>query len=250
VDGYDQKKIGKIRARVVGCGALGNYVALALTGFGVSTIGLYDPDSIEDSNLNRQLVFANEDVGKNKATALKARLEERMAGGTIVESFEDEVNEGNIEFMLPANDTDIVFLCVDNMDARLVMNDYLVKSKIPFINGGTDNGIAGEVCTIIPGQTPCLRCFCKPDPTRDPCSRKKNPSIVGNSILIASLMIVEFQNWALGKKTTPPVLKFTSSRFVPVEDTVDENVDLSNMIPQPFYYIKINMAKNCICQKR
>jgi len=247
VKGYDQSKISKLRVRIVGCGALGTHVALGVAGFGVELIALYDPDKVEESNLSRQH-FENDDVGKVKSVALQSILQKRIVETiTRVSAYEDRITVDNIDDLIRADETDIVLFCVDSINDRLMMNDYLVKANIPFINGGTSKGIYGEICTVIPGKTACLRCFMKPDPVREACAAdEKEPSIIGNSMVIASMMVEEFQKWALGMATTPPVLKFASGRMMPVND-LDET---SEKHPQPFYYIKKLPAPNCVCRKR
>jgi adenylyltransferase/sulfurtransferase len=247
VEGYKQDNFSKLKVVVIGCGALGNYVALGLTGYGVGEIVLIDPDYIEESNLNRQLVFNNSDVNKAKSTALKERIEERVTEKTLVTDMQMAISSDNIEMAIP-EDASIVFLCVDNANTRLLLNDYLVKKKIPFINGGTKSGHFGEVCTVVPGKTPCLRCFMDEDPTRANCSNEKNPSIVANSMLISSFMLVEFQNLFMGREITPPVLKFVSSRKVYVDEVIDEETaKKSEMIFQPVFHMPIKQKKGCIC---
>ena len=251
VEGYDQGKFSQLKVVVAGCGALGNYVALGLAGYGVREIVLIDPDYVEESNLNRQLAFTNSDISKAKSEALKERVEERSPPATLVTSQQMMITEDNIEFAVP-EDTNVVFICLDNANARLLVNDFLVKKKIPFINGGTKSGHYGEVCTVIPGKTPCLRCFMDEDPTRVNCSNEKNPSIVANSMLISSLMLVEFQNLVMERGTIPPVLKFVSSRKVCKDDAIDDDpaeITDPDLIFQPFYHIPIKQKEACKCAK-
>lgn len=247
VEGYKQDDFSRLKVVVVGCGALGNYVGLGLAGYGVREIVLIDPDYIEESNLNRQLVFSNSDVNKAKSAALKERLEERVTEKTLVTDMQMAISSDNIEFAIP-EDANVVFLCVDNANTRLMLNDYLVKKKIPFVNGGTKSGHFGEVCTVVPGKTACLRCFMVEDPTRANCSNEKNPSIVANSMLMSSLMLVEFQNFIMGREITPPVLKFVSGRKRYVDEVIDEETaKKSEMIFEPVFHMPIKQKKDCIC---
>jgi len=250
VEGYKQDSFSKLKVVVVGCGALGNYVALGLAGYGVGEIVLIDPDYIEESNLNRQLVFNNSDINKAKSTALKERLDERIAEKTLVTGMQMTISSDNIDFAIP-DDASVVFLCVDNANTRLLLNDYLVKKKIPFINGGTKSGHFGEVCTVVPGKTPCLRCFMAEDPTRANCSNEKNPSIVANSMLISAFMLVEFQNLFMGREITPAVLKFVSSRKIYADEVIDdETAKKSEMLFQPVFHMPIKQKKDCVCTKK
>src|SRR5271157_4995257 len=134
VEGYDQGIFSSKRVAVIGCGALGNYVALGLTGFGLKEIVLADFDTIDESNLNRQLVFTNADVGKVKSTALKERIDERvLVDQTLVTDQPVQITPDNVSFILEDTDgkpVDVVFLCVDNVQTRLEINDYCVPKKI------------------------------------------------------------------------------------------------------------------------
>ena len=264
IQGYDLKRNAGTTVAIVGAGALGSWVGQALAGFGLKKIIIIDPDLVEIHNLSRQLPFTNDDVGENKAFALKERIEERIPlDSTIVEASEEYVNRDNIDIEIP-EDVDIAFLCVDNARTRLIVNDYLVKQGIPFINGGTTEGIEGEVSFVQPGVTPCLRCYF-PDPDTiesGNCSDNPDPSIVGNSMVIASLMVFQFQQWITGRNTIPSVLKFNGDRVEPEDRTIDVN-DAVNLdgdfvskettkatIPAPFYFVKMGIRKDCICQEK
>lgn len=261
IEGYDAQRNENTTAVVIGVGALGTWVSLALAGFGLKKIVLIDPDTVEESNLNRQMAFTNDDIGENKAFAMKRRIEERIPDGkTVVEASAEFVDEGNVDFEIP-DDADIVFLCLDNAKTRLIANDYLVKKGIPFINGGTTEGRAGEFCLVIPGKTPCLRCFF-PEITEDGnCSENPDPSIVGNSMCIAAGMVFQFQQWITNKKTIGPVYKFDGDRMEPKDKMFDASMALnagmknierkgSEKIPAPYYFIERKVKKGCICQEK
>lgn len=261
VEGYDHDAFSKLKAVVVGCGSLGNYVGLGLLGYCVKEIVLIDMDFVEESNLNRQLVFTNDDINKSKATALKERLEERLMEGEMIvtDMPETELTPENADFLI-GDETDIVFLCVDNAQTRLEINDYCIEKGIPFIYGGTTGGHQGGVCTVIPKVTPCLRCWMKPANDRIRCSEEKDPSIIANSMLVSSLMLVEFQNLFMKRNIIPSYLNFVSGRRISTKEDVDA-LDISDIGSnengiedpdaecQPFYHVKVSVKKDCICQQ-
>lgn len=263
IKGYDKQKNANTTVVVVGVGALGTWVSLALAGFGLKKIVLIDPDTVEESNLNRQMAFTNDDIGENKAFAMKKRIEERVPNNsTIVEASSEWVTEDNVDFEIP-DDADIVFLCLDNAKTRLIINDYLVEKGTPFINGGTSEGHAGEYCFVIPGETPCLRCFFPEITESGNCSENPDPSIVGNSMSIAAGMVFQFQQWITGKRTIGPVYKFDGDRSEVEDKSFDENTAIvlgkkntnkneseKSKIPAPYYYLKRGFKKDCICQKK
>jgi adenylyltransferase/sulfurtransferase len=249
VPGYSRGDFSKKTVAIIGLGGLGGPIGQYLMGLGISCIKGFDMDVIEESNLNRQLLYTNDDVGTPKAVAFEKRLEERNSV-TIVEGYEEEITIDNMDGYL--NDVDVIFSCVDNVQTRLELNDFCLEHNVPLIHGGTGGkGMEGEICTIVPGKTPCLRCFIPPRNDREQCSLEKNPSIVATLVLVSSLMINEFQNLIMGKPIIPPVLQFASSRMYAPGVTIDENgkeiFDNGEKFPEPFYYTKIKRKIDCKC---
>jgi adenylyltransferase/sulfurtransferase len=159
-----QEKIGKTRLLIAGAGGLGSTAALfaAMAGFG--TIRIIDPDRIEETNLNRQLLFREADIGRAKAdTAAKALR-------ALNSSIEVEPVRAAIG-TTPARDLirgiDVVIDGLDNYPARFLLADAAWKCGIPFIHGAVE-GFYGQVCTIVPTKSPCLRCIVpNPPPVRE-----------------------------------------------------------------------------------
>jgi len=161
-DGQD--KIGRTRLLIAGAGGLGSTAALfaAMTGFG--TIRIIDPDRIEETNLNRQLLYREADIGRPKAdTAAKALL--AMNSSIDVEPVMAAIGTA------PARDLirgiDVIIDGLDNYPARFLLADAAWKCGVPFIHGAVE-GFYGQVCTIIPKTSSCLRCIVpNPPPVRE-----------------------------------------------------------------------------------
>jgi len=164
MDRYDRQKLllgeekqkilqGKTAA-VVGVGALGTVAAELLARAGVSLL-LIDRDVVEESNLQRQLLFDEQDVGKSKAIAAKEKLSKINSSITIMEKPVQFDNQ-NIKML---DDVDIVLDCTDNLETRFLVNDHCRKQKIPWIYGAAIK-TSGYVMPIVP-EGPCLRCFLK-----------------------------------------------------------------------------------------
>ncbi len=171
-----QDALGESRVLIVGCGALGCGVADLLARAGVGTLRIVDRDVVEETNLQRQVLFdqADADAGRPKAAAAAARLR-AINPDVTVESVADDFRAGNAERL--ASDMHLLIDGLDNFATRYLLNDLAVKLQIPYIYAGAV-GTGGLVMPILPrggGQqpitwneslaTPCLRCvFPEPPP--------------------------------------------------------------------------------------
>ncbi|WP_087037360.1 ThiF family adenylyltransferase [Thermococcus litoralis] len=146
----NQEKLKSAKVAVVGLGGLGCPVAYYLAGAGVGTLLLIDYEKPELSNLDRQILHWEEDVGKNsKVNSAKWKLE-RFNPTIKVEVFEGKLSEENVAEVLEG--VDVVVDCLDNFHTRYVVDKYCQKAKIPLVHGGI-KGLYGEVTTIIPEKT-------------------------------------------------------------------------------------------------
>jgi adenylyltransferase/sulfurtransferase len=156
-----QSCLAAARVAVVGCGALGGVVAMALTRAGVGHLRLIDRDVPEWSNLPRQMLFDEVDVaaGLPKAVAAAARLTTINASATI-EPLVADLTAANASELLGG--VDVIVDGTDNFEARFLVNEVACRVGVPWVHGGAI-GAEGRVMTIIPGRTACLRCLI-PDP--------------------------------------------------------------------------------------
>ena len=150
-----QEALGKARIVIAGAGGLGSAIALYCAAAGVGHIRLIDCDTVEVSNLNRQILYRTGDIGKEKVTAAAADL--RSLNPCVeVEPVRAKITEQNVESLLDG--ADLVLDGLDNFPARYCLAHAAWNHKIPFIHGAV-SGMYGQVTTIIPGVTPCLRCM-------------------------------------------------------------------------------------------
>lgn len=148
-----QKKLAKCRAVVIGCGALGTYSLGFLVRAGVGDVTVVDRDIIDLSNLQRQALFSEKDVGRPKARVAEDRL--RTINSEVkIRGIVDDVNHTNVQRLI--RDATVVLDATDNMDTRFLVNDACVKEGIPWIYAGAV-GVTGMVMDIVP-DGPCLRC--------------------------------------------------------------------------------------------
>lgn len=152
-----QEKLLASRALVVGCGALGAVIANTLARAGVGHLRIVDRDFLELNNLQRQVLYDEDDVaaGLPKAIAAKNRLA-KINSEIEIDAVVGDVDHTNIERLLEG--VDCLIDGTDNFETRFLLNDAAVKLGIPWIYGGC-LGAEGQSLTILPGETPCLRCL-------------------------------------------------------------------------------------------
>jgi molybdopterin-synthase adenylyltransferase len=142
---------------VIGCGALGTVIATALVRAGVGRIRIVDRDYIEYHNLQRQVIFDEDDIRDNLPKAAAAERHLKKVNSQIqVEGIVSDVNYANIEHLVQGSD--VILDGLDNMETRLLINDVSLKQRIPWVYGGAI-AASGMTRTIIPGETACYRCM-------------------------------------------------------------------------------------------
>ena len=153
IPGWDQKKLSEASVLIVGVGAIGSFVAVNLALSGVGELILVDMDTIELSNLNRQLLFTSEDVGRSKAIVAAEKL--RILNPAIeISWYDDRVQEVPRAVLEKAT---ILAACLDTFRARRWVNSLAYDLKIPFVLSGM-YAFLGQVQIIFPNETPCFEC--------------------------------------------------------------------------------------------
>jgi adenylyltransferase/sulfurtransferase len=157
-----EKALASSHVMIVGLGALGCPAADLLARAGVGTLSLVDRDLVELTNLQRQTLYSERDIGKPKAEAAAARLRE-VNRSIRVDALVEDFSPGNADALLAAYPRpNVVLDCTDNFQTRYLINDACVKHGVPLVYGGAV-GTQGVQLTIRPGVTACLRCLF-PDP--------------------------------------------------------------------------------------
>lgn len=153
IEDWDQKKVAESHIVIVGAGAIGSVVGVILGGMGVGKISMIDFDSVELSNLNRQLLFRDEDVGINKAEAAAREL--RRINPTIhVEAYPMKMQAVPKDVY---ETCDVIVGCLDTYLARRWLNSLAVQLKIPLVLGGMF-AMLGNLQVVIPFETACFEC--------------------------------------------------------------------------------------------
>ena len=185
-----QKKIREARVLLVGCGALGSNIANNLVRAGVGKITIVDRDFLEINNLQRQMLFDEEDVAASLPKAVAAANKLRKINSEVeVVSIVADVNPSNIEALV--RDADVVLDGTDNFETRYLINDACVELGKPWIYGGVLASY-GTTMTIIPHETPCLRCIFEEAPPPGTTPTCDTAGIIGSIVsVIANIECTE-----------------------------------------------------------
>jgi adenylyltransferase/sulfurtransferase len=157
-----QKKLKEATVPVAGTGGLGCPVSLYLAAAGIGRLVLVDKDKFELSNLNRQILGWQENIGQAKAEVVAKKLL-ALNPNVEVDPRVTIIAEGNVPRLLDG--ADVVVDAMDNWTTRFLLNQECVNQNKPLIHAGI-YGLNGQVTTIIPGKGPCLRCIL-PDTPRE-----------------------------------------------------------------------------------
>jgi len=149
-----QERLKRARVFIAGAGGLGSPVSLYLAAAGVGVMRVVDHERVELSNLNRQVLHWDEDIGKTKAASATEKLK-RLNREVKIEAIEEMITEANVSQLVA--DSDLIVDAMDNLPTRYLLNKAALDKDIPFFHGAV-YGFEGRAMTIIPGKTACLRC--------------------------------------------------------------------------------------------
>jgi molybdopterin/thiamine biosynthesis adenylyltransferase len=213
-----QEKLKRSRVFLAGAGGLGSPIAIYLTAAGVGTIRMVDHDQVALSNLNRQVLHWEGDVGRKKVDSAKAKLRS-LNQAVEIEAIAETITEENVSKL--ASGCDVIVDAMDNLPTRYVLNRCAVESGRPFFHGAV-NGFEGRVMTVIPGKTACLRCM-----YRGPVPQEKFPVIGVAPAIVGTIQATEVIKCLLGigKLLTNRLLIYDGLQVTFREFTVNRNPD-------------------------
>src|SRR5436305_11143034 len=194
-----QRRLPESRVTLWGCGALGAVLANALVRGGVGHLRLIDRDFIETSNLQRQVLFDEHDVaeGLPKAEAAARKLG-AINSSVHVDPVVVDIDRTNILELV--QDADLILDGSDNFEVRYLINDAAVKLNKPWVYGGCIGG-HGQTMTILPGETPCLRCVFEAAPAPGEAGTCETAGVLGPVVnIIASFQAAEAIKILVGKR--------------------------------------------------
>jgi molybdopterin/thiamine biosynthesis adenylyltransferase len=188
-------RLDRARVLVVGMGALGCPAAVRLAESGVGTLILVDPDRVEISNLPRQTLYREASVGKAKVDCAARALRRRRSGLRIETHRTALTAENAVELVKGA---DFAIDATDNVAAKFAINDAAVACNRAFCHAGV-LGFRGQVLTVTPGTSTCLRCLFPEMPPADEVATCEEAGILGPIAgLIGALQAGEAIGYLLG----------------------------------------------------
>ncbi|MBA7626218.1 Molybdopterin-synthase adenylyltransferase [subsurface metagenome] len=158
-----QERLKQSHVVVAGLGGLGTPASVYLACAGIGHLTLVDCDLVELSNLNRQVLYWEEDIGEKKPLSAARKLAKLNPTISITPLFE-KIAEDNVRDIIRG--ANAVIDGMDNFETRHILNSGCVVEGIPFVHGGI-YGFLGEITTIIPGETPCLSCIFSTPPKKE-----------------------------------------------------------------------------------
>jgi len=223
--GYQgQLKLKQASVCVVGVGGLGNPIVTRLTAMGVGKIRIVDRDVIELSNLHRQTMFNEDDIGQVKVETAAKKLR-KLNQDIVIEELPVSINDYTALDVVDG--CDVVIDALDSVNARYSLNKACIEKKIPFVTGAAV-GVTGQSFTILPNETACYHCLfpALDEDSMPTCSIEGvHPSILS---IIGGIEVSEAVKIITGKQ---PSLK---DRVL--------HVDLENLI---FNFTKVSRVQEC-----
>ena len=219
-----QQKLKSAKVLVLGMGGLGCPLSIYLASLGIGTIGIVDNDKVELSNLNRQIIYNINDIGKYKVDVAKNKIK-LINESIIIKSYKIRVNKTNIEKLI--KNFDIVCDGTDNFKTRLLVNDHALKQKKILISAAV-SGFDGHIFKFnFKKKTPCYRCFLPEIPEQNNNCESEGviPTITG---IMGTLQANEVVN---------SILNFNSN--------MEKKMIVFNSIKMNFRSIHLSRNKNC-----
>jgi len=184
-----QRRLKLSSVFIAGAGGLGTAAASYLAAAGVGRILIVDRDKVQVNNLNRQVMYAEKDAGKLKAPVLAARLSglnpHIELRGELIDISASDIRDRVSTF-------DVIVDALDNFPSRYVLNGAALAQGIPLVHASI-RGFYGQVTTLVPGLTPCLKCLFPEIPKDD------SPSVLGPVCgVIGCLQAMEVIKYLLG----------------------------------------------------
>lgn len=192
-----QERLGCASVLIVGVGAIGCIAADILARAGVGTLRLVDHDTVDLSNLQRQLLYNEQDVasGRPKAEIAAEKLRQANSDITLIHYVERFTAENGPRLLEGA---DLVIDAVDNFQAKFALNDACLAAGIPMIYGAVSGGF-GMTMPVIPGQTACLCCLYCEEPDAGSSETAATAGVVAPIVLtIASFQCAQALKWLTG----------------------------------------------------
>lgn len=192
-----QKRLMAGRVLIIGVGGLGAPAAMYLAAAGVGTIGLADADTVDLSNLQRQIIHSTKDVGKPKVASGRETVADMNPDVEVV-AYREWIGSKNIADIIKDREYDFILDATDNFPVKFLINDACVMLKKPFSHAGIIR-FQGQLMTYLPGRGPCYRCVFHTPPPPDAVPTCRQAGVLGvMGGVIGTLQATEALKYLLG----------------------------------------------------
>ena len=227
-----QKKLLKSNVLIVGAGGLGSPISIYLAALGIGKIGIIDKDSVEISNLGRQIIFSTNDLKKNKSSVAINKLR-KINPDIKLHSFNKRLTKKNINQI--AKNFDLIVDGSDNFRTRFLINDYCLKNRKILISGAISK-FDGQVYTFnfSKKKSPCLRCFIPKIPSNPDVDNCEYEGVLGT---LAGI---------IGTIQANEVVK----EILEIGDTLCGYILIIDALKLTFRKVKLNKRSDCYCNEK
>ena len=227
-----QKKLLKSNVLIVGAGGLGSPISIYLAALGIGKIGIIDKDSVEISNLSRQIIFSTNDLKKNKSSVAISKLK-KINPDIKLHSFNKQLTKKNINQI--AKNFDLIVDGSDNFRTRFLINDYCLKNKKILVSGAISK-FDGQVYTFnfSKKKSPCLRCFIPKMPHYPDVDNCEYEGVLGS---LAGI---------IGTIQANEVVK----EILEIGDTLCGYILIIDALKLTFRKVKLNKRSDCYCNEK
>ena len=227
-----QKKLLKSNVLIVGAGGLGSPISIYLAALGIGRIGIIDKDSVEISNLSRQIIFSTNDLKKNKSSVAINKLR-KINPDIKLHSFNKRLTKKNINQI--AKNFDLIVDGSDNFRTRFLINDYCLKNKKILVSGAISK-FDGQVYTFnfSKKKSPCLRCFIPKMPSNPDVDNCEYEGVLGS---LAGI---------IGTIQANEVVK----EILEIGDTLCGYILIIDALKLTFRKVKLNKRSDCYCNEK
>ena len=227
-----QKKLLKASVLIVGAGGLGSPIAIYLAALGIGKIGIIDKDSVEISNLSRQIIFSTNDLKKNKSSVAINKLR-KINPDIKLHSFNKRLTKKNINQI--AKNFDLIVDGSDNFRTRFLINDYCLKNRKILVSGAISK-FDGQVYTFnfSKKKSPCLRCFIPKMPSNPDVDNCEYEGVLGS---LAGI---------IGTIQANEIVK----EILEIGDTLCGYILIIDALKLTFRKVKLNKRSDCYCNEK
>ena len=227
-----QKKLLKSNVLIVGAGGLGSPISIYLAALGIGKIGIIDKDSVEISNLSRQIIFSTNDLKKNKSSVAINKLR-KINPDIKLHSFNKKLTKKNINQI--AKNFDLIVDGSDNFRTRFLINDYCLKNRKILVSGAISK-FDGQVYTFnfSKKKSPCLRCFIPKMPSNLDVDNCEYEGVLGS---LAGI---------IGTIQANEVVK----EILEIGDTLCGYILIIDALKLTFRKVKLNKRSDCYCNEK